>query len=274
MYNKYNFLFTKEEFLNFKELIYLKTGIVFSENNKIVLENRIKNKLNEYKLSSPSEYYKIILYNNNELNEFLDSVTTNLTRFFRNSSHINILKNYVLPDLLEHKKEEFDRKIKVWSAGCSTGEEPYSISMILDKMNIDYSIIASDISYKSLLIAQKGNYKEDKIKEIPDQYKNYLNLNNDEKFYNINERIKKKIAFDYHNLKNKSQLCYNMDIVFCVNVLIYFDSKSKTEVINNFYETMNNYSYLFIGHSETLINLNTKFKMINTEWGFIYKKYT
>ncbi len=263
-----------DQFEKFKELIYKESGIHFSNSNRSILESRLKERLRNAGLSDIDEYYSRILKDQEELRVLLDSVTTNLTRFFRNTLHFKTLENYVIPDIVQYKSEKNETRIRVWSAGCSTGEEPYSIAMVLkdkldDKFELD--IVGSDLSLKSLMIAKEGYYPESRIQGVPPEYL--------EKFfeakregYQIKDEIKKIVRFDYHNLKYESGL-KNVDILFCRNVIIYFDRTAQEEVINRFWKVMTNHSYLFIGHSESLFGMNTKFEFVKTNWATVYRKF-
>ncbi len=257
----------------YSSLIYEQSGIHFSATNRCILESRLKERLKISKLINLTEYHNLIKSNPNEMKILLDSVTTNLTRFFRNTAHFQTLENFIIPDITKHKLKNNDRTLRIWSAGCSTGEEPYSIAMVL-KEKLDPSIkpliIASDLSLKSLMTAKEGFYKEDRIGGVPE---NYLKKYFEEKRegYQIIDSIKSIINFDYHNLKYDSKQ-QNLDIVICRNVIIYFDADAQKAVINRFWNSMSNYSYLFIGHSESLFGMNTNFEFVKTKWSTLYKK--
>ena len=163
-------LLTDAEFDMFRKVIYDESGITFSATNRSILDSRLKEKLREKQLSSVQEYYRLITSNKEEMKIMLDSVTTNLTRFFRNQPHFDALINYVIPHIIERKKKTGDSTIKIWSAGCSTGEEPYTIAMILADVlppGFKFQITASDISLKSLMVGQQGFYPDSRISGIP-----------------------------------------------------------------------------------------------------------
>lgn len=256
-----SFSLSDNEFRLFKDLIYEKSGIYFSEINKSILENRLYEVMLKRKFNNVMEFYDLIIKNDGELRSFLDRVTTNLTKFFRNEPQFDALKNYVFSDLM--KKNDNEKIIKIWSAGCSTGEEPYTIAMLAHEYFGKYKdwqvkIIASDISLKSLLIAKEGYYDFNRVKNIPEKYlKTYFDKIG--QGYRIKDFIKKMIYFDYHNLMHKASY-KNLDIIFCRNVIIYFDKKGQEFVINKFYNLLKPYGYLFLGHSESLFGMNTKFK--------------
>ena len=143
------------DYERFRKLIYDESGITFSPTNRPILDSRIKEQLREKSMSSVDSYYKLITSDREELKKMLDSVTTNLTRFFRNQPHFDALINYVFPHILEEKKKTGSRTINIWSAGCSTGEEPYTIAMIAKKVlpaGYNCHVTASDISLKSLML--------------------------------------------------------------------------------------------------------------------------
>ena len=262
------------DYEKFRKVIYDESGITFSATNRSILDSRIKELLRKKNIATPAEYYQLVLRNTEEMKEMLDSITTNLTRFFRNQPHFDAFINYVIPSILERKKASgFDRTVKVWSAGCSTGEEPLTISMILRDilpLGYNYQITASDISLKSLLVGQKGFYPDNKVDGIPANYlaKYFTKVDGG---YQANKEILDPIHFDYHNLKNDSGI-RNLDIVFCRNVLIYFDEPAQLAVVNRFYDAMANQSYLFIGHSESLFGMKTQFEFLKTQWACLYQK--
>jgi chemotaxis protein methyltransferase CheR len=259
----------------FRKVIYDESGITFSATNRSILDSRIKELLRKKNMSTPQEYYALITKSTEEMKEMLDAVTTNLTRFFRNQPHFDAFINYVIPQIVEYKKSKssFDKTIKIWSAGCSTGEEPYTLAMIMKEicpMGWDFQITASDISLKCLMTAQTGFYADNKIDGIPENYlqKYFTKVDGG---YQVNKDLQAKIKFDYHNLRNDSG-ARNLDVVFCRNVLIYFDEPAQLKVIDNFWNSMAAHSYLYIGHSESLFGMNTKFEFLKTQWACLYRK--
>jgi len=263
-----------QDFEKFRSLIYKESGITFSDNNRTILESRLRERVKLASVATVGDYYSIITKNAEELKVLLDAVTTNLTRFFRNTAHFDTLVNYVIPDLIKHKAARSDKEIRLWSAGCSTGEEPYTIAMILKDIlpiGINFSIVASDISLKCLMTGKQGFYPETRIQGISPEYLARF-FEKTSSGYQIKDEIKKHIRFDYHNMKHDSGLS-NQDIVFCRNVLIYFDEAAQKAAVERFWGTMTNHSYLFIGHSESLFGMDTKFEFLKTEWACIYRKF-
>jgi len=260
------------DFELYRQLIYAESGITFTPTNRSILESRLKERLREKGIESVKVYYDKIKADKEELKGFLDSITTNLTRFFRNQAHFDAMEKYVIPELINNIRK-VPGTIRIWSAGCSTGEEPYTIAMLMNEIlpkAWSYEILASDISLKCLMTAKEGFYSESRIVGIPDDYlvKYFDKVDGG---YLIKPDVQSKIKFDYHNLKNESGQ-RNFDIVFCRNVIIYFDDVAQTAVINRFYDSMASKSFLFIGHSESLFGMDTKFEFLKTEWATLYRK--
>jgi chemotaxis protein methyltransferase CheR len=260
-------------FALYRDFIYKESGITFTATNRSILESRLKERFRENKIDSVSDYLEKIKKDKEELKGFLDSITTNLTRFFRNQAQFDALEKFVIPEVMKIKK--MPGTIRIWSAGCSTGEEPYTIAMLLSEIlpsSWNYDILASDLSLKCLMTAKEGFYAENRIVGIPDSYmpKYFTKVDGG---FKIIPAIQAKIKFDYHNLKNDSQQ-RNFDIVFCRNVIIYFDEAAQEGVMGRFYDSMAAKSFLFIGHSESLFGMKTKFEFVKTEWATLYRKNT
>ena len=263
--------FTDADFDAYRNLIYNESGIHFTATNRSILESRLKEQLRNKSIPDVKTYFNTISGDKEELKRFLDSITTNLTRFFRNQAHFDALQHHVIPELMKAKAGS--TTIKIWSAGCSTGEEPYTIAMLLSDIlppTWKFEILASDISLKCLMTGKEGFYADNRIEGIPENYlKKYFDKV--EGGYKVHADIMSKIRFDYHNLKNDSGQ-RNLDVVFCRNVIIYFDEAAQTAVINRFWEAMASKSFLFIGHSESLFGMDTKFEFLKTQWATLYKK--
>ncbi|MDR1239315.1 MAG: protein-glutamate O-methyltransferase CheR [Treponema sp.] len=268
-----NAFFGDADFEQYRALIYSESGITFTPTNRSILESRLRERLRENHLDSVKTYFAVISKDREELKAFLDSITTNLTRFFRNQAHFDALEHFVVPELLKIKAGS-SSPIRIWSAGCSTGEEPYTIAMLMSEIlppPWKFEIIASDLSLKCLMTAKEGFYAENRITGVPDNYlKKYFDKV--EGGYKIHGDLMSKIRFDYHNLKNDSGL-RNLDVVFCRNVIIYFDDAAQAAVINRFWDSMAAKSFLFIGHSESLFGMDTKFEFVKTEWATLYRKF-
>ncbi len=263
------------DFDKFRDLIYNESGIHFSSTNRSILESRLKERLKRSELDTIGDYFRLIKSNEEELKVLLDSVTTNLTRFFRNTAHFQTFEHFVLPDLVERKRAAGSRKIRIWSAGCSTGEEPYTISMLLLELlpkDFTFEIVASDISLKSVMIGKEAFYSDNRVNGVPPEYLNKY-FTKMQGGYQVTDEVRKNIRFDYHNLKNDSGL-RDLDIIFCRNVLIYFDEAAQKAVVDRFWQALAPYAYLYIGHSESLFGMDTKFEFVKTDWACVYRKST
>lgn len=260
------------------KLVYDTSGIVFKDSNLTVLSGRLTSKLRDKNVTI-EEYIRLLKTNNAELMSFIDFVTTNFTRFFRNIRHFEIFTEMVLPLMLERKKKRFSRTMKIWSAGCSTGEEAYTIAILVYEFlkdfgiqpgDLDVQVLASDISLDSLFIAKAGKYPRSSVDKVEDYYKNkYFEPVEDGSYYMVKEEIRKMVRFDFHNLIYDSP--FNMvDIAFCRNVMIYFDETVQHRVVEKIHQAMVPGACLFIGHSETLVGIHDGFKPQSVSKGILY----
>ncbi len=246
-------------FKDLRDYIYDKSGIYITDTKKYLIENRLSRILQERKLGSFEEYLKIIKVaaNGSELSRLFDAVTTNETYFFREPDQFNVLMTEVLPKVLSQKKGS--KTLKIWSAACSTGEEAYTIAMFLMEKHLStqqFEIYASDISDAVLHSANEAIYNSYSIRNIPEPFlKKYFT--NSGQSYTLNSKVKDAVKFTNLNLLNDAKLksFRGMDIIFCRNVLIYFDTKAKQKVVSNLYDNLNPGGYLFIGSSESLHNV-------------------
>ena len=263
----------REEFNLFEDFIHKESGIRFNLVNEVVLQSHIFSSMKEKGINEVYDYYKLVSSDKNCLEEFLENITTSLTKFFRTESDFQILQKYVLPNILKQKKN--GEMIRIWCAGCSTGEEAYSIATTcLETENIkegDIKIFATDLSLNSIITAKEGKYDIEKIENVPKKYlKKYFDKLSDGR-YSVKNNIRDLITFDCHNLMHRF-MQYNIDIIFCRNVLIYFDNESVKLTVNRFYDILNRNGFLFIGHTESLFGLDIKFKFVNINNSTVYMK--
>jgi chemotaxis protein methyltransferase CheR len=265
------------DFEKYRTLIYTESGIHFTAANRSILADRLRERLRDTGIDSVQTYFAALSRDTEELKNFLDAVTTNLTRFFRNQAHFDALEHQVIPELMRIRNTQTSggTTIKVWSAGCSTGEEPSTIAMFLSEILPSpwkFEIVASDISRKGLIIGKAGFYADSQVAGIPYAcLKKYFDQV--EGGYQVHADIRSTIRFDYHNLKNDSGL-RNMDIVFCRNVITYFDEAARANVIGHVWNAMAAKSFLFIGNSESLFGMDTPFEFVKTRWAALYRKFT
>lgn len=266
-----------DEFKLFSHLVYNESGLIIKEAKKEFLQARLQKRLQANNLTSFYRYYKFVTDKDRgqrELLDLVDSLTINETSFFRNRPQFDLFTNFVIPALLKKKSTE-EKKLRLWSAGCSRGQEPYSIAMSIlmqgASMNSwDIKILASDISLRMLENAQKGVYSERDTEAIaPDIRERYFDKIDDS--FRIKPHVKNLVVFDYHNLKHENGL-KELDVIFCRNVMIYFDRDEQCRLIEKFHHCLAEGGYLFLGHAESLQGLSEKFKFIYHNKGTVYQK--
>jgi chemotaxis protein methyltransferase CheR len=269
-----------DDFILFRDFIHEKTGIFFADNKMYLVKNRLANRMSQMGIKNYKDYFYMIKYDTsmNEFNALINVLTTNETSFFRNLPQLQAFADEVLPLIIKHKIESNDKNIRIWSAGCSTGEEPYTMSMmIMDKIfdhnRFNVEIIANDIAESVLQAARKGIYHELSLRTTPQQYidKYFTKKGN---VYHINDIVKKPVKFTQINLLDqaKMSLLKDFDIIFCRNVTIYFSDDAKRKVVRSFYSSLVKGGYYFIGHSESLHGISKAFKLIYLKNGLVYQK--
>ncbi len=269
------------EFENLRDFIYAQCGIFIADNRKYLLENRLGNRLKNLNLKNFDEYYNFLRFDGNrarEMKKLFEVITTNETSFYRNPPQLRVFQEQVLSEVLAGCRMN-GKKLRIWSAGCSTGEEPYTISMILHELlkaqigSWDIKITANDLSERVLESARKGVYNDYTLRTTPkDIAQRYFDMDNGTN--TIKPEVKKLVSFGQINLKDKAQIkrIERSQIVFCRNVIIYFDDEMKKRVINSYYDNLLPGGYLIIGHSESLHNITRAFKPIHFPGAIIYKK--
>jgi len=268
----------REQLNNFRDMIFRSCGLWFNDSKLSILENRIKMRLRELGLDDPSEYLEKLARSETdraELSTIINLLTTNETYFYRCESQVDSFKNIILPGIVEKKIAENDRKIRIWSAGCSTGEEPYTIAICLLEMvkfhSIwDLQIFATDISTQVLGKALEGEYMGRAVERLPEEYlEKYFRFVDGK--YIISNTVKKYVEFEYANLVD-AYYETGFDVIFCRNVLIYFKDKTKTDILNRFYDSLNDGGYLFLGPTEMIRGLVDGFKLITLKDSVVFQK--
>ena len=263
------------DFNRFRELIYRECGINLVPAKKIMLTSRLKKRLRALGLASFGEYYEYVSAGKGGTAEqvhMLDAVSTNKTDFFREAKHFDYLKREALPEMVRSGMWRPGQRLNAWSAGCSTGEEPYTLAMVLADFAAksrggDFSILASDISTRVLDTAQKGIYPESAIEPVPPELKRkYLMRGKGAHrgFCRVVPELRNCIQFQRVNLNSGRHfgIRTRMDIIFCRNVIIYFDRDTQKELFDKFYGQLVPGGYLLIGHSETLHGINDRFEPV------------
>lgn len=266
------------EFKKLRDLIYARIGINLTEEKRNLLSGRLQKVLRKFKFTTFAEYHDYVKNDTTglALSDLANLISTNHTFFGRESDHFEFFKTKVIPEIVQRKKAVNSKDIRLWSAGCSSGEEPYTLIMYLmeyfgseyDKW--DAGILATDISQTVLNTAIKGIYSEDRLKSMPKQLKSkyFKKLANGD--YEVLPKVKKEVTFRRFNLMNKTfPFKKPFDTIFCRNVMIYFDAPTRKTLSDKFYKFTVNNGYLFIGHSETLNRETTDYKYVMPA---VYKK--
>jgi chemotaxis protein methyltransferase CheR len=266
-----------------QEFIQSHYGVKMPPEKKIFLETRLAKRLRLLNMNKYRDYLDYLFSDEGlvtELDHMVDLITTHKTDFFREPYHFDYLTQNILPEFIRSEGTGIHRTLKIWSAGCSTGEEPYTIAMILEEyasrfpgINFDYFILGSDVSLPAVEEGKRAIYPIECVQPIPDFIKRrYLMRSKDEKrdVVRIVPEVRAKVRFRQINfLEGDFQLRDKMDIIFCRNVMIYFDKKLQEILVNRFADYLNPLGYLFIGHSESLNNITTPFKCVSPT---IYRK--
>ena len=269
-----------DEFRLLRDFVYQHWGLNFTEDSKYLLEKRLGKRLAKHNLKSFKDYYYFLRYNpgkEQELTEVIDQLTTNETYFFREDFQLKTFVEDVLPEIRERKKREAKQTLRIWSAGCSSGEEPYTIAMLLLDQpwlrSWKVEIVGTDISQRVLHMAREGVYGEASFRSTEPRIK--------ERFFTetagrwrVRDEVKNLVSISHLNLFDTARVALlgRMDVIFCRNVIIYFDHSGKKSVIENFFQRLQPEGFLLLGHSESLINLSTSFKLKHYKHDMVYQK--
>lgn len=273
---------TQQEFDDLRAFIYEQCGIFIPDNRQYLMENRLSNRIRALNLSGFGDYYHYLRYDaarEAEVQKLFEVITTNETSFFRNPPQIKVFEEKILPQVLAKQRAAGRRRLRIWSAGCSTGEEPYTLAICVHRVLgnelrlWDVKITANDLSRRVVDVARQGVYSSYALRTTPtDVVREYFAP--EERVYRIRSHVAKLVSFDAINLRDRAQLrrVERSEIVFCRNVLIYFDEDMKRRVISAFYDNLCTGGYLFIGHSESLHNISRAFKPEHHPGAIIYKR--
>jgi len=252
--------------------------IVLHDSSKYLIEKRISRRVKGNHVKDFRDYYRFIRYDKNaeqELPAIMDILTVNETYFFREQNQLRAFSEEILEELRE--KNESTRTLRVWSAGCSTGEEPYTIAMLINERGHfrgwDIEVHGSDINQRVLQAARRGVYRRNSFRTTEQYYISKYFVEEDGQM-RINDEVRKNVTFSYLNLLDpfKTRFLGKMDVIFCRNVLIYFDTESRKRVIENFHDRLTDGGYLLLGHAESLINISTAFNLKHFKHDMVYQK--
>jgi chemotaxis protein methyltransferase CheR len=269
-----------EEYRLIRDLIYNHCGLFFDQDSKYLLEKRLSRRLTHHRLAAFKDYYYFLKYNRSkeqELSDIMDVLTTNETYFFREAFQLKAFTDEIIPELLAAKEKKGERSLRIWSAGCSTGEEPYTIAMLLLEMGHLHGwrveIIGTDISHRVLQLARKASYGKASFRTTDEAYLKRYFVEQDGG-YRVIDTVKELVTISHLNLfdLNRLALLGRMDVIFCRNVIIYFDQIAKKRVVEAFYKSLSQGGYLLLGHSESLMNITTLFALKHLRNDMVYQK--
>jgi len=271
---------TPELYRRFIDLVYKKTGIMFEENKRYFVERRITDRIEQLEIESFRDYFFMLKYSNDEteLQEIINRLTINETYFFRDFPQLQGFAESILPEMIKSKEAAGQRTLKIWSAGCATGEEPYTLAIILMEMIPNFEkwkiqILGTDINTRVLDMARKGLYNSRSIKDVPQDYlERYFTKRGT--MYSMNLNVKGMVDYQILNLSDQSKFKEHQgfDFVFCRNVLIYFDTLSRFKVLDSFYNSLRSGGIIYLGHSESVGRITEAFKMKRIHDNIYYYK--
>jgi len=265
-----------------RELIYQASGIYTPDNRLRFLEERCNRRMAAMRVPSVRDYFEYLTVHVGrvtELKSLLNEITVGETCFFRNQPQLDALQKVVIPGVVANKANQPLRHLRIWSAGCSTGEEAYTLAMMMLEnsggllKNWTFEIIATDLNENSLLKAQEGIYGDYALRNVKSYYLDkYFEKVGDG--YRVGQALRSLVRFSRVNLLDDGRMVFlkAMDVIFCCNVLIYFDSASKRRVVQHFYNNLLPNSYFFLGHSESLFGISGDFKLVHFPGATAYVK--
>ncbi|MFK8018469.1 MAG: protein-glutamate O-methyltransferase CheR [Pseudomonadales bacterium] len=266
-----------QEFNEIRVLIQKITGISMNDSKSQLISRRLGGRLAELGIDNFRDYINYLESGNeSELEIFSNAVTTNLTSFFRERHHFDYLEEHILPEI-ETQKMASQKRLRIWSAGCSTGEEPYSIAMMLRESmpklsEWDAKILATDLDTSVLATCKKGQYSDQVLQKVPpEQRKRWFREvgSTGQKKTEIHSKLKELITFKQLNLMGAWPMQGEFDVIFCRNVIIYFDKPTQRKLIDRYANLLVDGGFLIIGHSESLLNVTNRFSLIGKT---IYRK--
>jgi chemotaxis protein methyltransferase CheR len=270
-------------FRQIRDLVYKISGIFQLEEKLYLLVDGCGRRMTQVGARTPRDYWDLLTAHSSresELRHLLNEITIGETCLFRSQPQLDALRKVILPELLKDNIKKVTKRLRIWSAGCSTGEEPYTLAMnmleeseaLLKGWTVEIS--ATDLNDRSIETAKAGVYGDYALRSTSEYFKRKYCTTVDEKRWQVKPEVKKLIAFSRLNLQDDSKMLFmkGMDVIFCCNVLIYFDGPSKTKVVNHFFNNLSFGGYFFLGTSESLMKLNDQFHLVHFPGTIAYWK--
>ncbi len=273
---QHEFELADTEFRFISSLVYGHAGIKIDSGKRELVYARLAKRLRALGLESFVAYCERLRADAGELRQCINALTTNVTRFFREAHHFEFLRDTVIPELLQESAVRRRRQLRIWSAGCSSGEEPYTIELTLREcaqlQDWDVKILATDLDTGILAKARAGIYPASQIDDIPPALRSSwfrLGANQNAGLIRVHPDLQQRIYFRHLNLKDAWPMHGPFDAIFCRNVVIYFDKETQATLFNRFADLLSEPGYLFLGHSENLHGLSDRFQLVGRT---IYRK--
>ncbi len=271
----------EKQFIRTRDLVSRESGLFYDHELKYLVERRVQKRMEALKLYDYDRYLEVIESNGSkgkkELRELMNDLSTNETYFFREDFQLKAFQKEILPALMEKKKKRTRGALRIWSAGCSSGEEPYTIAMIIkemeDKFTAPVEIIGSDFNDDMIEKARTGVYNAASFRTIEDSFlKRYFTKEQGK--YRLKDEIRKMVDFDTTNILHAVTADHlnNLDVIFCRNVIIYFSAEAKRRAVEQFYKILKPGGYLLLGHSESLMSVSTSFELVHLKNDLVYRK--
>ena len=269
----------RDEFRLLRDLVNTRAGMFFDESSFHVFERRLRERLRVRSLPDFTSYYQFLRFHREgteELDEAIDALVTNETYFFREEYQLRAFRDELLPRLREKGLQNQHKRLVIWSAGCSTGEEVYTLAILLLSSGFfdgwDLRIFGNDISKRVLGVARRAVYPSHSFRSMPPEYERFFE--NDGSGRRVIEKVRALCQFGHFNLmeRERSAVLGRVDAIFCRNVLIYFDLASRRRVIDTFFERLHPGGHLMLGHSESLLNVSTSFELAHLSTDMVYRK--
>lgn len=262
------FKFGDSDFARLQTLVHQKTGIVLQDHKKNMVYSRLARRLRALGYKDFKSYNSLLDSSSgqDEMNNLINAITTNLTKFFRESHHFDHLRDTAMKEAMDRVRSGDQKRIRVWSAGCSSGEEPYSIAMTMYSAapalaNMDAKILATDLDTNMLETGRNGLYRSDCLETIPKNLAASFTSPGLDNKIQMSPKLRSLISFKQLNLLHNWPMKGPFDVIFCRNVMIYFDNPTKQQLIGNFAKMLRPGGWLYIGHSESLLNQSGPFKL-------------
>jgi chemotaxis protein methyltransferase CheR len=264
------FAFSDADFRNLAQFAYQHAGIALADSKRNLVYSRLSRRLRALGLTSFRDYRAYLTANTGELENFINAISTNLTKFFREAHHFDHFRTHVAVPFVQESHGAVGRRLRVWSAGCSTGEEPYTVAVVLkreirDLARHDVKILATDIDTDVVAKGVRGEYSAGSIDEVPKPYREFflpVESKRDSANVTVAEEVRKLITFRKLNLMEPWPFTGNFDAIFCRNVMIYFDAATKSTLVDRLTEKIKPGGWLYIGHSESLIGAHPGLRLV------------